>query len=417
MPAFMTPDMRSSRWKCGSSRAGLQEAVVRSCASPFSMCAPRDSCSLETSPARRFRTSLQRWPSRSPRNSLTSSSHVSRSMAIACTLIPGDGIGPDITEATLAILDAAGANFDWDRQVAGAAGVAEKGTPMPDETLESIKRTRLALKGPLETPIGEGYRSVNVALRQTFDLYANVRPGRDIVPGGRYDDVDIVLIRENTEGLYSGLEHYIRVGDDPQAAAESIALVTRVGSERVIRYAFDYAVRHGRKKVTLVHKANILKYSQGLFRATGQRIAKEYEGRVAYDERIVDAAAMQLVIDPKKFDMIVTTNLFGDILSDLVSGLVGGLGLAPGANIGKDAAIFEAVHGTAPDIAGKGIANPGALVLAACLMLDHVGDRFRADRIRRSLEGTIRTGKSLTKDLGGNATTSEFADAVISHLA
>jgi isocitrate dehydrogenase (NAD+) len=338
-------------------------------------------------------------------------------MAIACTLIPGDGIGPDITEATIAILDAAGANFDWDRQVAGAAGVAEKGTPMPDETLESIKRTRLALKGPLETPIGEGYRSVNVALRQTFDLYANVRPGRDIVPGGRYDDVDIVLIRENTEGLYSGLEHYIRVGDDPQAAAESIALVTRVGSERVIRYAFEYALRHGRKKVTLVHKANILKYSQGLFRATGIRIAKEYEGKVAFDERIVDAAAMQLVIDPKKFDVIVTTNLFGDILSDLVSGLVGGLGLAPGANIGKDAAIFEAVHGTAPDIAGKGIANPGALVLAACLMLDHVGDRFRADRIRRSLEGTIRAGKSLTRDLGGNATTKEFADAVIAHLA
>jgi isocitrate dehydrogenase (NAD+) len=338
-------------------------------------------------------------------------------MAIACTLIPGDGIGPDITEATLAILDAAGANFDWDRQVAGAAGVSAKGTPMPDETLESIRRTRLALKGPLETPLGEGYRSVNVALRQTFDLYANVRPARDFVPGGRYDDVDIVLIRENTEGLYSGLEHYIRIGDDPQAAAESIALVTRVGSDRVIRYAFDYALRHGRRKVTLVHKANILKYSQGLFRATGERIAKEYEGKVEFDERIVDAAAMQLVMDPHKFDVIVTTNLFGDILSDLVAGLVGGLGLAPGANIGKEAAIFEAVHGTAPDIAGKGIANPGALVLAACLMLDHVGDRFRADRIRRGLESTIRAGKVLTRDLGGTATTREFADAVITHLA
>ncbi len=338
-------------------------------------------------------------------------------MATPCTLIPGDGIGPDITEATLAILDAAGANFDWDRQVAGAAGVTEKGTPMPDETLESIKRTRLALKGPLETPIGEGYRSVNVALRQTFDLYANVRPARDFVPGGRYDDVDIVLIRENTEGLYSGLEHYIRIGDDPQAAAESIALVTRVGSERVIRYAFEYTLRHGRKKLTLVHKANILKYSQGLFRATGQRIAKEYEDRIEFDERIVDAAAMQLVIDPHQFDVIVTTNLFGDILSDLVSGLVGGLGLAPGANIGREAAIFEAVHGTAPDIAGKGIANPGALLLAACLMLDHVGDRFRADRIRRGLESTIRAGKVLTRDLGGTATTKEFADAVIAHLA
>ena len=338
-------------------------------------------------------------------------------MPIPCTLIPGDGIGPEITDATLAILDAAGTSFDWDKQVAGAAGVAEKGTPMPDETLESIRRTKLALKGPLETPIGEGYRSVNVALRQTFDLYANVRPARDLVPGGRYDDVDIVLIRENTEGLYSGLEHYIRIGDDPQAAAESIALVTRVGSERAVRYAFDYAVRHGRKKVTLVHKANILKYSQGLFRSMGQKVAKEFEGKIAYDERIVDAAAMQLVLDPKTFDVLVTTNLFGDILSDLVSGLVGGLGLAPGANIGREVAIFEAVHGTAPDIAGKGVANPGALLLAACLMLDHVSDRFRADRIRRALESTIKEGKVLTRDLGGQATTKEFADAVIAHLA
>lgn len=338
-------------------------------------------------------------------------------MAIACTLIPGDGIGPDITDATLAILDAAGADFQWDRQSAGASGVAEKGTPMPDETLESIKRTRLALKGPLETPVGEGYRSVTVALRQTFDLYANVRPARDIIPGGRYDGVDVVLIRENTEGLYAGLEHYIRIGDDPQAAAESIALITRVGSERVIRYAFDYALRHGRKKVTLVHKANILKYSQGLFRSVGQKIAREYDGKLTFDERIVDAAAMQLVIDPLTFDVIVTTNLFGDILSDLISGLVGGLGLAPGANIGRDAAIFEAVHGTAPDIAGQGVANPGALVLAACLMLDHVGDRFRADRIRRALESTIRDGKVVTRDLGGSATTKEFADAVMAHLA
>jgi len=338
-------------------------------------------------------------------------------MATACTLIPGDGIGPDITDATLAILDAAGANFDWDRQVAGAAGVAEKGNPMPDETLESIKRTRLALKGPLETPIGEGYRSVNVALRQTFDLYANVRPARDIVPGGRYDGVDIVLIRENTEDLYAGLEHYIRIGDDSHAGAESIALITRVGSERIVRYAFDYAIRHGRKKVTLVHKANILKYSQGLFRSVGQKIAHEYDGKLAFDERIVDAAAMQLVLDPNRFDVIVTTNMFGDILSDLVSGLVGGLGLTPGANIGRDAAIFEAVHGTAPDIAGQGIANPGALVLAACLMLDHIGDRFRADRIRRAVESTIRAGKVLTRDLGGTATTREFADAVVAHLA
>lgn len=337
-------------------------------------------------------------------------------MSIACTLIPGDGIGPDISEATVTILEAAGASFDWDRQVAGAAAVREKGTPMPDETLESIRRTRLALKGPLETPVGEGYRSVNVALRQTFDLYANVRPARELVPGGRYKGVDIVMIRENTEGLYAGLEHYIRIGDDPQAAAESIALITRVGSERVIRYALDYAVRHGRKKVTLVHKANILKYSQGLFRSVGQKIAREYEEKVAFDDRIIDAAAMQLVIDPTRFDVIVTTNLFGDILSDLVSGLVGGLGLAPGANIGREVAIFEAVHGTAPDIAGQGVANPSALVLAACLMLDHIGDRFRAERIRRAVETTIRTGQVLTRDLGGSATTKAFAAAVIAHL-
>ena len=337
-------------------------------------------------------------------------------MPTPCTLIPGDGIGPDITEATLRILDAAGASFDWDRQVAGAAGVEAVGNAIPDETLASIRRTRLALKGPLETPVGEGYRSVNVALRQTFDLFANVRPARDLVPGGRFQNVDIVLIRENTEGLYAGLEHYIRIGEDPQAAAESIALVTRLGSERVVRYAFDYALRHGRKRLTLVHKANILKYSQGLFRSVGQKIAREYEGKLQFEERIIDAAAMQLVIKPEIFDVIVTTNLFGDILSDLVSGLVGGLGLAPGANIGKDAAIFEAVHGTAPDIAGQGIANPSALLLAACLMLDHVGERFRADRIRRALENTINVGTSSTKDLGGNATTMQFADAVIAHL-
>jgi isocitrate dehydrogenase (NAD+) len=338
-------------------------------------------------------------------------------VAVACTLITGDGIGPDITEATIRVLEAAGAGFDWDRQLAGMAALQATGDPMPDETLDSIRRTRLALKGPLETPVGEGYRSVNVALRQTFDLYANVRPARDIVPGGRFDNVDIALIRENTEGLYAGLEHYIKVGDDPHAAAESIALVTRIGSERIVKYAFEYAVRHDRKKVTLVHKANILKYSQGLFRSVGQRIAREYDGRVAYDERIIDAAAMQLVIKPETFDVIVTTNLFGDILSDLVSGLVGGLGLAPGANIGKDAAIFEAVHGTAPDIAGKGIANPGALILAACLMLEHIGESFRARRIRLALERTIREGDTLTRDLGGSATTAQFTDAVIDRLA
>ncbi|MGQ0650129.1 MAG: isocitrate/isopropylmalate dehydrogenase family protein [Gemmatimonadaceae bacterium] len=337
-------------------------------------------------------------------------------MGIPCTLIPGDGIGPDITSATLRILEAAGAPFDWDKQLAGLAAVHAVNNPIPDATLDSIKRTKLALKGPLETPVGEGYRSINVALRKTFDLYANVRPTRDMIPGGRFDNVDIVLVRENTEGLYAGLEHYIKIGDDEKAAAQSVALITRIGSERVIRYAFEYAMAHGRTRITLVHKANILKYSQGLFRHVGQQIAREYEGRVAFDERIVDACAMQLVMKPETFDVIVTTNLFGDILSDLISGLAGGLGLAPGANIGAHAAVFEAVHGTAPDIAGQGIANPSALLFAACLMLDHVGDPERATRIRTAAESLIREGQTVTRDLGGTATTQQFADAVIARL-
>ena len=337
-------------------------------------------------------------------------------MAVPCTLIPGDGIGPDITDATVRILEAAGAQFDWDRRLAGMAAVAASDDPMPDETIESIEKTGLALKGPLETPVGGGYRSVNVALRRAFDLYANVRPARSVVPGGRFNDVDIVLIRENTEGLYSGIEHFIAIGPDPRAAAESTAVVTRYGSERIIRYAFDYAVAHGRKKVTLVHKANILKMTGGLFREVGATIAKEFAGRVEYDQRIVDAMAMQLVIKPEVFDVVVTTNLFGDILSDLISGLVGGLGLAPGANLGENAAIFEAVHGTAPDIAGKGIANPGALVYASCLMLEHLGDHERARRIRDAMESVIRERKTVTRDLGGNATTAQFTDAIIARL-
>src|ERR1041385_211805 len=332
------------------------------------------------------------------------------------TLIPGDGIGPSITAATVRILKASGAQLEWDEQVAGMAGVARDGDPVPDAPLDSIKRTRLALKGPLETPVGEGYRSINVALRKTFDLYANVRPARTMLPKGRFTNVDIVLVRENTEGLYSGIEHYIRVGDDPRAAAESIALITRFGAERVVRYAFDYAVKHGRKKVTLVHKANILKFSQGLFLDTGRLVARDYAGRIEFEERIVDAMAMNLVLHPERFDVIVTTNLFGDILSDQISGLVGGLGLAPGANIGINGAIFEAVHGTAPDIAGKGIANPGALILAACMLLEHINEADRARRIRSALESTIRDGRTVTRDLGGTATTDEFTDAIIARL-
>ncbi len=337
-------------------------------------------------------------------------------MSTHVTLIPGDGIGPSITNATVRILQAAGADLEFDSQVAGMAGVARFGDPIPDATLDSIKRTRLALKGPLETPVGEGYRSINVALRKTFDLYANVRPAHSIVPGGRYTDLDIVLIRENTEGLYVGVEHYVRVGDDPRAAAESIAIVTRQGSERIVRYAFEYAVKHNRQKVTVVHKANILKFSQGLFLDTARMVARDYEGKIQLEERIVDAMAMNLVLHPERFDVIVTTNLFGDILSDEISGLVGGLGLAPGANIGVNGAIFEAVHGTAPDIAGKGVANPGALVLAACMLLEHIGDDDRAQRIRHALETTIRDGKTVTRDLDGTASTDEFTDAVIAKL-
>jgi isocitrate dehydrogenase (NAD+) len=336
-------------------------------------------------------------------------------MPTPVTLISGDGIGPSISSATVRLLEAAGAEISWDAQYAGMAGVARYGDPIPDQTLDSIKRTRVALKGPLETPVGEGFRSINVALRKTFDLYANVRPAHTIRPGGRYENVDIVLIRENTEGLYIGIEHYIKIGSDPRAAAESVALITRAGSERIIRYAFDYAEKHGRKKVTLVHKANILKNSQGLFLDVGRMLAREYS-TIEFEEVIVDAMAMNLVLKPERYDVIVTTNLFGDILSDLISGLVGGLGLAPGANIGLGGAIFEAVHGTAPDIAGKGVANPGALMLAACMMLEYQCDEPRAQRIRSAIEETIREGKTVTRDLGGTATTDQFTDAIIARL-
>ena len=337
-------------------------------------------------------------------------------MTRSVTLIPGDGIGPSITDATVRLLDAARADIVWDRQLAGAAAVAAVDDPIPAATLDSIRRTKLALKGPLETALGKGFRSINVALRQAFDLYANVRPAKTVLTGLKFSGVDIVLVRENTEGLYIGIENYIKIGDDDQAAAQSIAVVTRYGAERIHRYAFEYALAHGRKKVTLVHKANILKYSQGLFLEVGRAIAKEYAGRVTVEEKIVDACAMELVMRPERFDVIVTTNLFGDILSDLTSGLVGGLGLTPGANIGNDAAIFEAVHGTAPDIAGKGIANPTAVMLAACQLLDHMGDAERAARVKGAIEQTLRERKTLTADVGGTATTDQFTDAVIDNL-
>lgn len=337
-------------------------------------------------------------------------------MTIDATLIPGDGIGPDITDATVRLLDAAGADIHWDRQVAGMAGVAACNDPMPEATLASIRRTKLALKGPLETPVGKGFRSINVALRKEFDLYANVRPAKSVIPGLRFTDVDIILVRENTEGLYIGIENYIRIGEDERAAAQSVAVVTRYGAERIHRYAFDLAVRLGRKKVTLVHKANILKFSQGLFLDVGRDVAKEYAGKVQVEERIVDACAMELVAKPEKYDVVVTTNLFGDILSDLTSGLVGGLGLTPGANIGRNAAIFEAVHGTAPDIAGKGVANPTAVMLAACQMMEHAGRPEVARRMQAAIEATLRDGKAVTRDVGGTATTTQYTDAVIARL-
>jgi isocitrate dehydrogenase (NAD+) len=338
-------------------------------------------------------------------------------MTYDVTLIPGDGIGPEITAQTVKVLTATGLRFNWDEELAGVAAVEATGTPLPDATIESIRKNALALKGPLTTPVGTGFRSVNVGLRKEFELFANIRPARTIVPGGRFENVDIVMVRENLEGLYVGVEHFIAIGDDPRAVGESMAIVTRRGCERIIRYAFEYAVKHGRRKVTIVHKANILKMVSGLFLEVGRAIATEYEGRVESNDMIVDNTAMQLVLRPEQFDVMVTTNMFGDILSDEVSGLVGGLGLAPGANIGTKAAIFEAVHGSAPDIAGKGVANPSAQMLAAAMMLDHIGELERAQRLRDAIVTTIVRDGIRTRDLGGTASTEEFGSAVAKRAA
>jgi isocitrate dehydrogenase (NAD+) len=331
------------------------------------------------------------------------------------TVIPGDGIGPEVTSATVEILQASGADLDYDEQLGGVTALEQVGTPLPDETLDSIRRTRVALKGPLTTPSGSGFRSINVALRKEFDLYSNVRPARTIVPGGRYEDIDLVLIRENTEGLYVGVEHYIGMGDDPRAAAESVMIVTRHGTERVVRYAFEYARTHDRRKVTVAHKANILKYTQGLILDVAKEVATDYPD-IEFEDRIIDATAMLLVLDPYRLDVLVMENMFGDILSDLMAGLVGGLGFAPAGNIGTDAAMFEAVHGSAPDIAGKGIANPTGLLLSACMMLDHVGDMETAARIRKAVDTVVRRGDVRTADMGGDASTKEYTRAVIKAL-
>ncbi|HUG24829.1 isocitrate/isopropylmalate family dehydrogenase [Piscinibacter sp.] len=337
---------------------------------------------------------------------------------ILATLIPGDGIGPEIVDAAITVLDALGSPFAWDRQVAGLAGVTAAGDPLPTEALESIRRTRLALKGPLETPSGGGYRSSNVRLREEFKLYANLRPVRTMIPGGRFDDIDLVIVRENLEGLYIGHEHYIPIDDDPHAVAMATGVNTRKGSARLLEYAFEHAVATGRKKVTIVHKANIMKALTGIFLEAGQELyERKYKGRFELDSVIIDACAMKLVINPWQFDMLVTTNLFGDILSDLGAGLIGGLGLAPGANIGADAAIFEAVHGSAPDIAGKGIANPTALLLAAAMMLEHCRLGEQAGRLRRAIADTLNVDKVRTGDLGGSASTVAYTQALVRRLA
>ena len=323
------------------------------------------------------------------------------------TLIPGDGIGPEVTEAVLRVLAVAGVAVDWDRHDAGIVAFERHRTALPVELLDSVKRTKVALKGPVTTPIGEGFTSVNVGLRKALDLYANLRPVWTI-PGvpSRYTGIDLVIVRENTEDLYSGLEHEVVPG-----VVESLKIISERASRRIAEFAFRYAQQHGRKKVTAVHKANIMKLGDGLFLRTARDVARQHTD-IAYDERIVDATCMQLVMKPETFDVLVMPNLYGDIVSDLCAGLVGGLGVVPGANLGVDAAVFEAVHGSAPDIAGKNLANPTALLLSALLMLEHIGEQDAARRIRGALDTVLAAGEVRTRDLGGPATTTDFTAAV-----
>ena len=333
-------------------------------------------------------------------------------MTYRVTLIPGDGIGPELADATRTVLEATGIGFDWDVQEAGEATIASEGTPLPDRVLDSIRATGVAIKGPITTPVGSGFRSVNVGLRQALELYANVRPARSMKGvESRYDDVDLIIVRENTEDLYAGIEH--RVGPD---AAESIKIITRAASQRIARYAFEYAVANGRSKVTAVHKANIMKLSDGLFLESCQQVAAEYEGRVQFEDRIVDNMCMQLVQKPNLYDVLVLPNLYGDIVSDLAAGLVGGLGVAPGANIGEHAAVFEPVHGSAPKYAGQNKANPTALILSGALMLRHLGETGAADAVESAVREVIAEGTTVTYDLGGSAGTREFGEAVAARV-
>ena len=326
------------------------------------------------------------------------------------TLIPGDGIGPEVTNAMVKVVEASGAKINWEKVQAGEAVIEKYNTAIPDYVIDSIKKNKVAIKGPITTPVGKGFKSVNVTLRQKLDLYVNLRPIKSFKGiKSRYEDVDLVIVRENTEDLYAGIEH--KIGD---YAAESIKIITKPACERICKFAFDYAKDNDRKKVTGVHKANIMKLSDGLFLNTFREVAKDYD--IESDDLIVDAAAMNLVLNPENYDVMVMPNLYGDILSDLCSGLVGGLGIIPGANIGKDVAVFEAVHGSAPQIAGQNIANPTAIIQSAVMMLKYLGEVDAANKIEKALDEVFLKGEKLTVDLGGNSTTEEFTDEIIKYI-
>ena len=327
------------------------------------------------------------------------------------TLIPGDGIGPEIIAATVRIIEASGIDIEWETHILGALAQEKFGTTLPESTIESIKRNKVALKGPQMTPIGKGFTSVNVGLRRALDLYANVRPVKALPNVEcRYPELDLVVMRENTEDLYSGLEHVVVPG-----VVESIKIITEKASTRIARYSFEYARANGRKKVTAVHKANIMKLSDGLFLDCFYKVAKDFP-EIESDDKIIDNCCMQLVMRPEQFDVLVLENLYGDIVSDLCAGLIGGLGLAPGANIGELGAVFEAVHGSAPDIAGQGIANPTAVLMSAILMLRHIDENDAANRVEKAMLDVFLEGKTLTKDLGGTAKTADFANAIIGKI-